>query len=526
MKECVKPWPPVAKRILRKVREGPRVEGDLSEIDLPNLLHRLHGLRATGVLMITGGKKKKAIQLRDGYPVAVKSNLVGECLGNYLVRTGKLSSEAVTESLARMQKGEGLQGQILVAMDVISEEEIAAALRQQAESKLYEIFSWRRGGFKLEIGTRLKRGNTLALETSPANIILEGARNWSPGERVDAFMARHGHRPVSRAQSPFYRFQDVDLSGAEQRMLEGLDGRRSLRDLAGEDGAMQRALFGLACAELLALEGEPVEVATVPRIHKPVAPRSSGPVVPGAAPSGAEAGVDLAGMAERLRDKSHFEVLEVSENATTAQIDAAFERLAKQVHPDRHTHASESRRQLARDVFQLLARAHEAIADPKLRQEYRAQCRKGERQASRQARNQKAVQAEVDFQHGESLLKQRDYEGALGHFSRAREACPREGEYLAHYAWCLYLRNPENAAVVQEALGHLRRAVRMARDQEKPYLFIGRLCKVVGDGMGAEQMFTRAVEIKPDCVEAMRELRLINMRRDKGRGLIGRLLRL
>ena len=38
-------------------------------------------------------------------------------------------------------------------------------------------------------------------------------------------------------------------------------------------------------------------------------------------------------------------------------------------------------------------------------------------------------------------------------------------------------------------------------------------------------MFTRAVQIKPDCVEAMRELRLINMRKDKGRGLIGRLLR-
>ena len=67
--------------------------------------------------------------------------------------------------------------------------------------------------------------------------------------------------------------------------------------------------------------------------------------------------------------------------------------------------------------------------------------------------------------------------------------------------------------------------MKLARDQEKPYLFLGRLCKVVGDGHGAEQMFTRAVQIRPDCVEAMRELRLINMRKDKGRGLIGRLLR-
>ncbi len=208
VKECAKASLPTTKRVSKKRRDGPRVEGDLSEIEFPHLLHRLHGLRATGVLMITNGKKKKAIQLREGYPVAVKSNLVGECLGNYLVRTGKLSQEAVAESLARMKKEEGLQGQILVAMDVITEDEITAALRQQAEDKLYEIFEWSRGTFKLEIGSRLKRGNTLALATSPANVILEGVRRWTPIERVGVFFARNGERPVGRAKSPFYLGND------------------------------------------------------------------------------------------------------------------------------------------------------------------------------------------------------------------------------------------------------------------------------------------------------------------------------
>ena len=208
VKECAKASLSTTKRVSKNGRDGPRVEGDLSEIEFPHLLHRLHGLRATGVLMITNGKKKKAIQLREGYPVAVKSNLVGECLGNYLVRTGKLSQEAVAESLARMKKEEGLQGQILVAMDVITEDEITAALRQQAEDKLYEIFEWRRGTFKLEIGSRLKRGNTLALATSPANVILEGVRRWTPIERVGVFFARNGERPVGRAKSPFYLGND------------------------------------------------------------------------------------------------------------------------------------------------------------------------------------------------------------------------------------------------------------------------------------------------------------------------------
>ena len=65
----------------------------------------------------------------------------------------------------------------------------------------------------------------------------------------------------------------------------------------------------------------------------------------------------------------------------------------------------------------------------------------------------------------------------------------------------------------------------MAGDREKPYLLMGRLCKATGRTGAAEKMFTRAIQIQPNCVEALRELRLINMRRCRQRGLIGRLLR-
>ncbi len=524
VKEHVKASPPIHKRAAKRRREGPRVEGDLSEIGFAHLLHHLHGLRATGVLMINSGKKKKAIQLKEGHPVAVKSNLVGECLGNYLVRTGKLSKEAVAESLARMQKGEGLQGQILVAMDVITEDEITAALREQAESKLYEMFGWRRGAFKLEIGSRLKRGNTLALETSPANIILEGVRNWTPLSRVETFFAANGQRPVGRAQSPFYRFQDVDLEPEEQALIESVDGSRTLLQICGEDEGMRRTFQALVAAELLELSGEPQAVEAVP-------PTAEATSVPAAARNGqpgrgeSRLREELASLAERLRGKSYFHMLDVEEDAAPHQIESAYERIARKTHPDRFVNASDTVRQMAAEVFEMVSEAHATLLDPQRRLDYMAQRKRGERQAAQARSDQQAVSAEVDFQQGEMMLRQRDYERALGHFARAREARPRDGEYLAHYAWCFYLCNPDNATVVQEALAHMKRAVKLARDQEKPYLFLGRLCKVVGDGRGAEAMFTRAVQIKPDCVEAMRELRLINMRKDKGRGLIGRLLR-
>ena len=142
-----------------------------------------------------------------------------------------------------------------------------------------------------------------------------------------------------------------------------------------------------------------------------------------------------------------------------------------------------------------------------------------------QAEGQRALAAEMHYQQGEQLMRQRDYEGALLCFGKAVENYPDEGEYHAHYGWSLYLCNPDNSVMVEEAIEHVTRGIKLARDREKPYLFLGRLYKVVGKGTAAEQMFTRAVQIRPDCVEAMRELRLINMRRDKSKGIIGRLFR-
>ena len=114
---------------------------------------------------------------------------------------------------------------------------------------------------------------------------------------------------------------------------------------------------------------------------------------------------------------------------------------------------------------------------------------------------------------------------ALRCFGKALENFPEEGEYHAHYGWALHLCNPDDAMMAEEAIEHCKRGIKLASDREKPYLLMGRLCKATGRAEAAERMFARAVQIQPGCVEALRELRLINMRRDKEKGLIRRLLR-
>jgi tetratricopeptide (TPR) repeat protein len=203
----------------------------------------------------------------------------------------------------------------------------------------------------------------------------------------------------------------------------------------------------------------------------------------------------------------------------------AYARLAKDTHPDRFHGASRSVRQLAGQVFDRISRAHRSIATAKDLKAYSNELTRGRKSKAAEAEGRRALDAEIEYQKGQKLIATRDYEGALLCFGRAVENFPSEGEYHSSYGWCLHLCHPDNEVMLGEALEHCRRGVKLAQDREKPYLLLGRLYKAMGRVNAAKKMFTRAVEIRPQCVEAMRELRIMNMRRDKDKGVLKRIFR-
>jgi len=503
--------------------------GSFAEVPLPHLLHHLHGLRASGVLLLSSGKKRKALQLRDGYPVKVKSNLVDECLGNYLMAHGRLDQNQFRESLARMKKGEGPQGEILVAMEVMDEEEIAAALRQQALEKLFEIFEWKEGRFRLERGKRVQGGNALALKRSPADIILLGVRERYPLGSVDGYLKQNGAGYVALAASPFYRFQEIALSPIEAKHFGSLDGSRSVAALTrGADERARRTIYALLMTGLLELQAQPAAPVKPVPSAKPCRKPARKPAVEAGPPvQGDDRALraELAARAERLRQQNYYEMLGVERPCDEAKLRAAYEDLAPRVHPDRYHDASSSVRRLADEVCEIVDAAYETLLDPKRRLAYDVELRKDQRRVAKEEEGRRALAAETEFQKGEALVRKRQYELALMHLGKAVEHNPEEGEYHAHYGWCLHLIHPDDSVMIGEAIEHVRRGIKLARDHEKPYLFLGRLYKAMGRSDAAEKMFTHVVQVRPDSVEAMRELRLLNMRRAKNKGLIGRLFR-
>ena len=71
-------------------------------------------------------------------------------------------------------------------------------------------------------------------------------------------------------------------------------------------------------------------------------------------------------------------------------------------------------------------------------------------------------------------------------------------------------RNPD------PALEQIKKAIALSPQSPAPYYYLGQIRKACGDQVEAEKMFRKTVELRPDHIEANRELRLIQMRRGKG----------
>ncbi|MEZ4332997.1 MAG: response regulator [Myxococcota bacterium] len=496
--------------------------GTLRELPIPELLRAIHQDALDGVLLLDHGRKKKAIEFRVGWPVAVRSNLVSECFGQHLVDKGLVSQTELDESIERMRGGEGLQGEILVAMEVLDEEGLVEALEDHAVQKFLEIFSWRDGRFEMRRGVHLEKGSSIGLDGHPSRLIVDGVRHRYPLKQIDRYFAAHRDAFLVPSANVHDQLEDLTLSGPELEWLRSLDGATRIAALERVPEPIRRLAFALLCVDAISVEAHAGDRQAS---QAAMGQLEGGPRRPSRSADDDALRAELATLANAMQDKDHYGVLGVRRDASDEAIQAAYENLARRTHPDRYHGASSSVRHLAAQVFARIGEAHAAIGHAEGREAYSVEVAQGRRQAEAVDEGRRALQAETEFQRGEALLAQRAYESALLCFGRAMENFPSEGEYHSFYGWCLYLCHPDNQIMLGEALEHCREGIKLAKDREKPYLLLGRLYKAMGKPGAAKKMFSRAVEIRPQCVEAMRELRIMNMRRDKDKGVLKRIFR-
>jgi DNA-binding response OmpR family regulator/cytochrome c-type biogenesis protein CcmH/NrfG len=232
----------------------------------------------------------------------------------------------------------------------------------------------------------------------------------------------------------------------------------------------------------------------------------------------------LAQQAMEMKKQDYFEILGVSKNASHAEIKKAYFSLAKQYHPDRlYASASADIRSLADEIFNVISTAHDVLSDDARREQYMEELSSGtKRDVSSEVSN--ILSAEGCFQKGEIALRKREYGKARDLFEEACKLCPEEGEFHAFMGWAVFQSDPKNEEAVRTARDQLNQAISLNPKVDKAYLFLGYIYKAMNYKEMAESEFEKAIQVNPDCTEALRELRLISMRR-KGRKKGGGFLR-
>jgi curved DNA-binding protein CbpA len=217
-------------------------------------------------------------------------------------------------------------------------------------------------------------------------------------------------------------------------------------------------------------------------------PATTAPNLPGVGSQAAAAELEakLREAETRWASASHFEVLGVGEDARDEDVRQAFMNLAKTYHPDKVGRRAPSLTELAAKVFARISEANDALGRPDMRAAYLA-------------------------------VRRKDWEAALEALRWALELDANEGEFHALRGWVVFLKNQDQkGGDMAEALDHIKKGLTLAPQSPTPYYYLGQIRKACGDHAEAEKMFRKTIELRPNHVEASRELRLIQLRRAKG----------
>lgn len=555
------------------------MNGNLADDPLPTLLHQLFAAKATGVLHIQNRAGRHDVYLRGGYPVAVNLPGSAELLGKVLFEMGILDEETYKRTLAEPPPAGQRYGDMLLAKRLCTEDQIRLALKAQVRRKLHRLFFLTDGTYELVAGEHdhgLQKSESLRIH--PARAIYHGVRSAWNAERLKGALflldgkaikcvldneavARYGVGPddgrvAELLRKGYWTIADlVAAAGLPPQPVHALVYALYITDALDIKSAAEvprlrkRADTPLPPNASAALPSAVAEVSGAYKMPSQVTPLPTGSEASGAykMPSGAykfpspphassqrvrvptppgvtgldQGAPDVDTVRKQLLAKSAvvetqnlFEVLEIPLTATKDEVKQAYFVAAKRYHPDRLVSMGlEALREDVEKIFRRVSEAYGTLFDDARRNEYKSTLGKPkEDDAAAHAKAMKMLEADMALRRGEVLLKKNDYLGAIHEFESAVSLDPQNGEHLAYLTWARVCAAQTTHA---DAKNLLHQAIKLSPRCAQAYYYLGICLKQDKDVDRAYGMFKKAHELNGRLLDAEREMRLINMRKEK-----------
>ncbi len=242
------------------------IEGPLQDIGIHDVFQLLDLARKSGRLTVRSAVRgnEGKVYFDKGAVVHATMTENPHTLGALLKAAGKVTDRELDRASRAQQVGDTrLLGEILTAQGAVTRRDVDRFMRQQIETVVFDIFSWKEGTFSFAD----ERDETVvidaAVRVSTESLLMEGARRideWSRmGDRIP------NAQVVPRLAQPRETDGYIDLRPGEWEVLALVDGAHSLRDIAEELGAAEfevaKTVYGMLSTELIEIVEPQVEAA-------------------------------------------------------------------------------------------------------------------------------------------------------------------------------------------------------------------------------------------------------------------------
>ena len=530
----------------------PTAIGNLAQTPFCELLVYALGRSLSGSLVLEcPDRSKHALLFQLGAPVKARADAAELRIGALLEARGTIGAEA----RAAAEAGEPTQlfGERLLAAGAVSAED----LQQVLDEQLYEQIAWlarvpSTTAFAYFADTDLLAqwgGEPRKLD--PLAVIWHAIQSNPPKERIA--LACQGLADKVLRLHPSSRIGRFGLGAREKPVLDVLRMKpQSLAELAKtgllERDALERLLYGLTLTRHLDTGELPLGVTgqtrQVPAQRAPRRPASSAgqaAAAPAASPTAAaptdgEAAKDERGLRRELSQTGRFAareeieakhrqleqldyyaVLDLERNASAEQIATAFTSLVRRWHPDRLSPELSDLKEISMRVFARMTEAHRTLAQVASRADYDRSLGIGvDSGDSEQAQIERVLRAAESFQKAEILLRKRDLEGAERLAALAVAGDKDQPEYAALYAWIRARKTGASDQDIASSLDVLKGAVAKQTNNVKIRYYYAGVLKLSGHDNAALREFKFVADNDPSNLDAARELRLAEMRRQQG----------
>ena len=224
------------------------IKGALTDVSLADISQLLGMGGKTGCLTLTHKENHGYVYFEGGRVIGASVKDRPDRIGELLVAREVISRDQLSAAMAHQAGGTGrrLLGVVLVELGSLTQEKLEEYISVQMEEAVYLIFQWSEGTFEFEPDVMPDEG-VFRISISIDALLMEGARRvdeWSVVEKKITSM----DLIFSLERNPL-EDEGLDLTDDQKGTIPLIDGQRTVTDLVEDSGLTQfdtgKALYGL-----------------------------------------------------------------------------------------------------------------------------------------------------------------------------------------------------------------------------------------------------------------------------------------